>query len=270
MIAVDGDVIRAVAPKYMGILAEAQAGIIGAIEGVIQSTLEQYEIDTRLRVAHFLAQIIHEAAGLSTTEEFASGAAYEGRKDLGNVNPGDGRRYKGRGLLQLTGRANYKRLGEKVGINLEDDPALAAEPKLSLTIACEYWTDRRINAVCDADDLIAVTKKVNGGLNGLADRRQLLVKAKAALARVEGIVVATAAPARSRPTLHRGSQGEAVAELQMLLRNLGFLLAIDQDFGAATELAVMSVQKNAKLKPDGIVGPATWRELDNAVQAKAA
>jgi putative chitinase len=141
---------------------------------------------------------------------------------------------------------------------------------LSLTIACEYWTDRRINAVCDADDLIAVTKKVNGGLNGLADRRQLLVKAKAALARVEGIVVATAAPARSRPTLHRGSQGEAVAELQMLLRNLGFLLAIDQDFGAATELAVMSVQKNAKLKPDGIVGPATWRELDNAVQAKAA
>jgi predicted chitinase len=97
----------------MGVLAEAQAGIIGAIEGVIQSTLDQYEIDTRLRVAHFLAQIIHEAAGLSTTEEFASGAAYEGRKDLGNVNPGDGRLYKGRGLLQLTGRANYKRLGER-------------------------------------------------------------------------------------------------------------------------------------------------------------
>jgi putative chitinase len=254
----------------MGVLAEAQAGIIGAIEGVIQSTLDQYEIDTRLRVAHFLAQIIHEAAGLSTTEEFASGAAYEGRKDLGNVNPGDGRLYKGRGLLQLTGRANYKRLGEKLGVNLEDDPALAAEPKLSLSIACEYWTDRRINAACDADDLIAVTKKVNGGLNGLADRRQLLVKAKAALARVEGIVIASSAPARSRPTLHRGSQGEVVAELQMLLRNLGFHLAIDQDFGAATELAVMSVQQNVRLKRDGIVGPATWAELDKTAQAKAA
>jgi putative chitinase len=254
----------------MGVLAEAQAGIIGAIEGVIQSTLDQYEIDTRLRVAHFLAQIIHEAAGLSTTEEFASGAAYEGRKDLGNVNPGDGRLYKGRGLLQLTGRANYKRLGEKLGVNLEDDPALAAEPKLSLSIACEYWTDRRINAACDADDLIAVTKKVNGGLNGLADRRQLLVKAKAALARVEGIVIASSAPARSRPTLHRGSQGEVVAELQMLLRNLGFHLAIDQDFGAATELAVMSVQQNVRLKRDGIVGPATWAELEKTAQAKAA
>jgi putative chitinase len=270
MIAVDGEVLRAVAPKFIGVLAEAQARIIGAIEGVIRGTLEEYEISTRLRVAHFLAQIIHEAAGLRTTEEFASGAAYEGRKDLGNVNPGDGRRYKGRGLLQLTGRANYKRLGEKLGINLVDEPTLAAEPKLSLKIACEYWTDRKINAACDADDLIAVTKKVNGGLNGLADRRQLLVKAKAALARVEGIVVASSAPSRSRPTLHRGSQGEAVGELQTLLRDLGFQVAVDQDFGAATELAVMSVQSNAKLKADGIVGSMTWRELDNAAQAKAA
>ena len=270
MIAIDGEVIRAIVPKYMGVAAEAQAHIIGAIEGVIQSTLAQYEIDNRLRVAHFLAQIVHEAAGLRTTEEFASGAAYEGRKDLGNLKPGDGRRYKGRGLLQLTGRANYKRLGDKLGVDLEDDPTLAAEPKLSLKIACEYWADRKINAACDADDLITVTRKVNGGLNGLADRRQLLVKAKAALARVEGIVVASGAPAKSRPTLHRGSQGEAVGELQMLLRNLGFQLAIDQDFGAATEVAVMSVQNDAKLKPDGIVGPVTWRELDNAAQAKKA
>jgi putative chitinase len=270
MIAVDGDVIRATAPKFIGVVAEQQAHVIGAIEGVFQSTLDQYEINTRLRVAHFLAQIIHESAGLRTTEEFASGAAYEWRKDLGNVNAGDGRRYKGRGLLQLTGRANYKRLGDKLGINLEDDPELAGEPKLSLTIACEYWADRKINAACDVDDLIAVTKKVNGGLNGLADRRQLLVKAKAALARVEGIVVATSAPARSRPTLHRGSQGDAVAELQVLLRNLGFQLAVDQEFGAATELAVMSVQTKAKLKPDGIVGPATWRELNSAAEAKAA
>src|SRR5258705_6684900 len=122
MIAVDGDVIRAIVPKYIGVVAEAQAHIISAIEGVIQSTLDQYEIDSRLRVAHFLAQIIHESAGLRTTEEFASGAAYEGRKDLGNVRPGDGRLYKGRGLLQLTGRANYKKLGDKIGIDLEEEP----------------------------------------------------------------------------------------------------------------------------------------------------
>jgi putative chitinase len=270
MIAVDGDVLRATAPKFMGVLAEAQARVIGAIEGAIQSTLAEYEIDTRLRVAHFLAQIIHESAGLRTTEEFASGGAYEGRKDLGNVNPGDGRRYKGRGLIQLTGRANYRRLGDKLGIDLENEPEIAAEPKLSLTIACEYWADRKINAACDVDDLIAVTKKVNGGLNGLPDRRQLLVRAKAALARVEGIVVAASTPAKSGPTLHRGSQGEAVAVLQSLLRDLGYQLAVDQDFGAATELAIMAVQKSAGLTADGIVGPATWRELDKAVQARAA
>jgi putative chitinase len=270
MIALDGEVLRAIAPKFIGAPAESQAHIIGAIEGVLQSTLAQYAIDTRLRVAHFLAQIIHESAGLRTTEEFASGAAYEGRKDLGNVKPGDGRLYKGRGLLQLTGRANYKKLGDKLNIDLEDEPLKAGEPKLSLVIACEYWTDRNINAACDADDLIAVTKKVNGGLNGLADRRQLLVKAKAALARVEGIVVATTAPTKSRPTLHRGSQGEAVGELQALLRTLGFQLAIDQEFGAATEVAVMSVQSNANIKADGIVGPQTWLILEKATAQPAA
>jgi putative chitinase len=262
VIAIDGDVIRAVVPKFSGTKADAQERIIGAIEGTLQSTLAQYNIDTRLRIAHFLAQITHESAGLRTTEEFASGQAYEGRSDLGNVKPGDGPRFKGRGLVQLTGRANYKRLGDKLGIKLEQEPTLAAEPRLSLAIACEFWTDRRINVNCDADDLVAVTRKINGGLNGLADRRQLLVKAKAALARIEGIVVASSAPPNAKPTLRRGSQGEAVGDLQTLLRKIGFPLAIDQDFGAATELAVMGLQKDARLTADGIVGPATWRALE--------
>jgi putative chitinase len=211
----------------------------------MQSTLAQYKINTRLRIAHFLAQIIHESAGLRATEEFASGDAYEGRADLGNVKRGDGPRYKGRGLLQL-----------------EEEPGRAAEPLLSLTIACEYWTDRKINPNCDADDLITVTKKVNGGLRGLPDRRQLLMKAKAALARVEGIVVASSAPADAKPVLRRGSQGDAVGELQTLLRKAGFPLAIDQDFGAATELAVMGVQKDARLTADGVVDPPTWRAVE--------
>ena len=262
MIPVDAEVLRAIVPRFSGAKAEAQARIIDTIDGTMQSTLAQYKIDTRLRVAHFFAQIIHELAGLRTTEEFASGQTYEGRADLGNVKPGDGRRYKGRGLLQLTGRANYRRFGEKLGVNLEAEPTLAAEPKLSLTIACEYWAHRKINANCDADDLIAVTRKVNGGLNGLADRRQLLVKAKAALARVEGIVVASSTPADAKPVLRRGSQGDAVGELQTLLRKAAFPLAIDQDFGAATELAIMGVQKDARLAADGIVGPTTWRALE--------
>jgi putative chitinase len=262
MIPLDAELLRTIVPRFSGAKAEAQARILDTIEGAIQSTLAQYRIDSRLRIAHFLAQVIHESAGLRTTEEFASGQAYEGRVDLGNVRPGDGRRYKGRGLLQLTGRANYKRLGEKLGIRLEQEPALAAEPRLSLTIACEYWTDRKINVNCDADDLIAVTKKVNGGLNGLDDRRRYLVKAKAALARIEGIIVASSAPADAKPVLRRGSQGDAVGELQTLLRKAGFPLAIDQDFGAATELAVMGVQKDARLTADGIVGPTTWRAVE--------
>ena len=86
---------------------------------VLQVTLEAYGIDTRLRIAHFLGQTCHESAGFRTTEEFASGEAYEGRKDLGNIKKGDGRRYKGRGLLQLTGRANYAEHGKMLGVDLE-------------------------------------------------------------------------------------------------------------------------------------------------------
>jgi putative chitinase len=262
VIPVNATVLRAIVPRFSGAKAEAQARIIDAIDGTIQSSLAQHKIDTRLRIAHFLAQIVHESAGMRTTEEFASGEKYEGRRDLGNVRPGDGPRYKGRGLIQLTGRANYKRFGEKLRIPLEDEPARAAEPGLSLTIACEYWSDRKVNPFCDADDLIAVTRKVNGGLIGLDDRRQYLVKAKAALANVEALLVAADAPADARPVLRRGSRGDAVGELQTLLRKAGFLLAVDQDFGPATELAVMSVQKDARLTPAGIVDPPTWRAIE--------
>src|SRR5690606_28454782 len=108
-------------------------------------TLNAYQINTKLRIAHFMGQVAHECAGFRTTEEFASGAAYEGRADLGNNQTGDGVRYKGRGLIQLTGRANYRRIGGLLGLPLEAEPQLAAEPATSLKIACEYWKIRNIN-----------------------------------------------------------------------------------------------------------------------------
>jgi putative chitinase len=112
--------------------------------------------------------------------EYASGKAYEGRKDLGNTQPGDGVRYKGRGVIQLTGRANYRALGDYLGINLEAQPDLAAMPYVAYQVAAHYWLDRNINADADRDDLEAVTRAINGGTNGIKSRAALLAKAKAA------------------------------------------------------------------------------------------
>ena len=182
MYLLDENFILRVAPRFSGAVAARQRAIVAAIAPAFGETLARYEIATLLRIAHFMAQVTHECAGFRTTEEFASGQAYEGRKDLGNLRRGDGRRYKGRGLIQLTGRANYRRIGARLGLDLEGDPALAAEPVTSLKIACEYWTSRDINAAADRDDLPRVTRLVNGGLNGLEDRRRYLLRAKAALA----------------------------------------------------------------------------------------
>lgn len=260
MIPVDGDFIRAVAPRFTGAAAAAQERIIGAIAGAFAGVLDSYRIDTVLRIAHFMGQVTHECAGFRTTEEFASGAAYEGRADLGNTQRGDGRRYKGRGLLQLTGRANYRQMGTALGLPLEAQPELAAEPVTSLRIACEYWQSREINAKADADDLPAVTRAVNGGLNGLDDRRACLRRARAALAAIQGVIVA-AAEGGAMPVLRRGSFGEVVGELQGLLRARGFPITVDNDFGAATELAVTGFQRMAGLEADGIAGQATWTAL---------
>ncbi|MFT5112392.1 MAG: putative chitinase [Parasphingorhabdus sp.] len=260
MIPIDGDFILTVAPRFSGFKAEAQARIVGEISAVFASTLDSYNINTSLRIAHFMGQVTHECAGFRTTEEFASGAAYEGRQDLGNTHPGDGKRYKGRGLIQLTGRDNYRRIGSKLDLPLEDTPEIAAEPVTSLVIACEYWLSRSIDNSADQDDLITVTELINGGLNGLEDRRKYLKKAKSALARIEGIRVAHNEGGNTT-VLRRDSFGDSVIELQGLLKAKGYDISIDADFGAATELAVRMFQKDKGLLQDGIVGRSTWAAL---------
>ncbi len=260
MIPVNGDFILSVAPRFSGAKAEAQLHIVGDLSAVFAPTLDSYDINTQLRIAHFMGQVTHECAGFRTTEEFASGAAYEGREDLGNSNPGDGKRYKGRGLIQLTGRANYRKIGALLDLPLENQPELAAEPVNSLKIACEYWKSRNINSAADRDDLVKATRLVNGGLNGLEDRRNYLQKAKIALARIEGIRVALNEGGNTI-VLHRGSFGDAVRELQELLTAKGYGIAIDSDFGPATELAVKMFQKSNGLTEDGIVGQYTWKLL---------
>lgn len=140
-----------------------------------------HEIDTPLRLAHFLAQLGHESDGYRAMEEYASGAKYEGREDLGNTQAGDGKRYKGRGPIQLTGRANYRRYGRKIGVDLESHPEIAAIPSLGVLTACLYWEENGLNELADADDVEGITRKINGGLNGLADRKARLVKTKGLL-----------------------------------------------------------------------------------------
>lgn len=140
-----------------------------------------FKIDTLFRAAHFLAQAAHESDGFRVMEEYASGKAYENRTDLGNVEPGDGPRYKGRGIFQLTGRDNYDRMGQRLSIDLIGSPELASDPDTAVHIACLYWSDHSLNALADADDIKAITKAINGGYNGLASRVTYLRRAKLGL-----------------------------------------------------------------------------------------
>ncbi len=135
-----------------------------------------------LRLSHFMAQLAHESGSFRYMEEIASGQAYEGRANLGNTQPGDGKRFKGRGPIQITGRANYRTFGRAIGIDIENHPEIAAIPSIGLHLALEYWKQRGLNALADADDVLAITRKINGGLTGLADRKAHLAKCKECLA----------------------------------------------------------------------------------------
>ena len=135
-------------------------------------------LDNPLRLIHFLAQLAHESGNFKYMEEIASGAAYEGRKDLGNVMTGDGARFKGRGPIQLTGRANYRRYGQQLGIDFENNPTIVAIPSVGLLVACKFWSDNGLNALADQDDLRAITRRINGGYNGFEDRKAHLAKLK--------------------------------------------------------------------------------------------
>jgi putative chitinase len=165
------DELQRVCPRGKAIILQ---GVVAALPDLDT----RFHIHTGLRLEHFLAQCAHESDGFHTMEEYASGAAYEGRHDLGNTHPGDGIRYKGRGPFQLTGRANYRSYGRALGLDLEGDPELAANPHTGMLIAGQYWVDHNLNSEADADMLTGITRAINGGLNGFADRKMYLDKFK--------------------------------------------------------------------------------------------
>ena len=165
----------------LGIMPEANDAKVELYLPYLQMKTDAREINTPLRRAHFLAQIGHESGALRYSEELASGVSYEGRSDLGNTENGDGRRFKGRGLIQLTGRANYLDYGESIGIDLTVDEnwlRVARDPALAVDVACWFWAKRRLNQFADEDDVVAVTRRINGGINGLADRRDYLARSR--------------------------------------------------------------------------------------------
>lgn len=148
----------------------------------LQEGMDKFQISfSEQRIAAFLAQIGHESGGLVYTEELASGAMYEGRIDLGNVNPGDGKRYKGRGWIQLTGRHNYRQAGKAIGIDIEANPTLAADIKYIGLLAGWFWNNRNLNFWADKEDFEKITRLINGGLNGYADRLSYWQRAKKVL-----------------------------------------------------------------------------------------
>ncbi|MGP9720976.1 peptidoglycan DD-metalloendopeptidase family protein [Corynebacterium sp. AOP40-4SA-5] len=153
----------------------------------MENAMRAANINTPLRAAHWCAQIGHESVGLQYMEEIASGAAYNGRADLGNTQPGDGPRYKGSGPIQLTGRNNFRaftRWANAQGhttIDFEAQPQLVrSNPKWGFLAASWYWTVARpqLNSLCDADNLDGVTRAINGGTNGITDRRTRLARCK--------------------------------------------------------------------------------------------
>lgn len=150
----------------------------------LNAAMHEYQIDTPARQAAFLAQLAHESGELRYVRELASGDAYEGRRDLGNVQPGDGRRFKGRGLIQITGRDNYARCSQALFGDwhvLIDDPAALEQPRNACLSAAWFWWSRSLNVLADAGEFRAITRQINGGFNGLADRLKYWERAKLAL-----------------------------------------------------------------------------------------
>lgn len=175
--------------EHLASIAGTKTKLMPALVQWLNHYCPQYEIDTPQEYAHFLAQACHETDHFRTLREYASGKAYEDRVDLGNKHPGDGVRYKGRGIFQTTGRANYLQLGIRKGARdfFVNSPEFLEEPEHAVWSACEFWRMRSLNDPANHPDEAMLKKKfkgtiidvppveyismtINGGRNGLKDR----------------------------------------------------------------------------------------------------
>ena len=145
------------------------------INGMLM-TFGKYSINTKLRQAHFLAQMAHETGGFKWNRELwgptKAQRGYEGRIDLGNTEVGDGSRFRGRSWVMVTGRYNYTQISRELGEDFLLNPELLEQDPYATLAAGWYWNSRYLNKLADEDNLLAITKRINGGTNGLEDRKQ--------------------------------------------------------------------------------------------------
>lgn len=241
------------------IAPRGRPAILRGMADAMPALANEFEINSDLRIVHFLAQAAHESDGFRAVTEYASGAAYEGRRDLGNIKRGDGVRFKGRCPFQLTGRANYKAAGDALSVDLIGQPEAAAQFPLAARIAAWYWDTRNLNALADRDDLRGVTRKINGGYNGLDSRRAYLARAKRALSAKAGGAVGIADLPGEYPAPPPRAR---VAAMQDRLKALGYALgAADGQVGTATVGALSAFQHDNDLPVTGNLDAATEAAL---------
>ena len=161
--------------------------------GPLNAAMAEFEINTPARQAAFIAQLAHESGEFRYMQELADGSAYDYRADLGNTDPiaievarrngtTAGRWFKGHGPIQITGYSNHKACGEALGVDLVEHPRALTEPELGCRSAAWFWASRGLNALADRGDFLGITRRINGGTNGLADRQQYWERAKRVLA----------------------------------------------------------------------------------------
>jgi putative chitinase len=261
----------------------------------LNKALPKYEITTDQRIAGFISQCAHESMDFRVLQEnlnykeatllkvfpryFGPGkenaAEYAGKPEkianyvymdkhrskqgaLGNVKDGDGWLFSGKGLKQVTGRANTTAFGKTVGMTAEEAAAYLLTKKGALESALWFWGSRNLNEVADTGDhdQVRLTKIINGGDIGLSDRQQRYAKAMAALGGKIDAVAPAAAPAASTGVLRVGSTGHDVKRMQIALR-----ITADGSFGPGTEAALKKWQSANGLTADGVAGPKTLAKL---------
>jgi len=235
--------------------------IIADLEVYLNKHMLKYGLNTKLRICHFIAQAAHETDSFKTLEEYASGVKYEGRKDLGNNIKGDGKKYKGRGIFQLTGRTNYELYGSKLGYDLVNNPDLAKDPEISVLTALEYWNNRKLSQLADIDDVENITKRINGGLNGFEDRKVYLSRAKN--------IIPDDLTARPETPINivmakKGDKSNYVMDIQKMLNAKGSTVIVDGNYGSGTEIAVRAFQQSHGLEITGSVDTNTLNKLMEA------